>query len=608
MPSKSSNGTPFTSVEQLLEAWEDFLGQKFACADRPGAAYTPDIEERLPAEDEVTFKEFDECVKALRSGRAPGWDGVPIEVYLSSDAAKQELYELVCLIWRTEIIPEDLVHALFIMLYKKGSRDDFANYRAIGLLCHSYKVLSVIILRRMQPALEERLPDSQAGFRKARGCRDNVLILKTIINEVIKAGQEAVVTFIDYTADFDSVSHRFLDESLAEAKVSPKVRRMIRAIYTSTSGAVRLQLPSGQQVCSECFYIRRGAIQGDIYSPPSFTLALDRIFRRYDRRCEGIGGAPLKCPAVSKLEYADDAGLLNKNTEDASIRLSSLSEGGSREACLEVSLKKTKAMPIRKYEPVSDTTEEEIIAMKLKHKCTACERTFPTQKGLNIHRARWCDPDGPPRSRKGTLADKAVKQAKRVKQAAEMPRVSINGHELENVLQFDYLGCRLSGDGDDAADMKQRMNIAQERFSSLQNIWRDGRLPQCFKLELYQKSVCSVFTHGSEAWTLKPYILRSVNGFNSRCLHQITGRSYRQEATEPSFKLIRALRQRRMRWLGHILRMPTDRLLHQTVLGIAQDGPPYPAGSLLMDCNQCIDNIKVMAGNRTAWTANVMNM
>ena len=89
----------------------------------------------------------------------------------------------------------------------------------------------------MQPFLEERLPDSQAGFRKARGCRDNVLILKLLINEVIKAGEEAVVTFIDYTAAFDSVSHRFLYESLAEANVPPKVCRII---YTAANGAVRI--------------------------------------------------------------------------------------------------------------------------------------------------------------------------------------------------------------------------------------------------------------------------------------------------------------------------------------------------------------------------------
>ena len=258
MPSKGEDGTTFTSSKQLLDSWEKFMTDKFACADSPGVTYNPGLDQRLPEEDLIPREEFDECVQALRSGKAPGWDGAPIEVYLASESAYNELYRIVCLIWSSECIPEELVFVEFIMLYKKGSRDDFGNYRAIGLLCHSYKVLSVLILRRIQPLLENILPDSQAGFREVRGCRDNVLILKTIINEMIRAGQKALVTFIDYTAAFDSVSHRFIDESLAEAKASPKVRRMVQAIYRSATGAVRIKRPSGEQVCSNKFHIQRG--------------------------------------------------------------------------------------------------------------------------------------------------------------------------------------------------------------------------------------------------------------------------------------------------------------------------------------------------------------
>ena len=119
-------------------------------------------------------------------------------------------------------------------------------------------------------------------------------------------------------------------------------------------------------------------------------------------------------------------------------------------------------MPIRKYEPVSETQEEEIIRLDFPNKCPACNRTFPTKKGLNIHRGRWCNPDDPVRSRKGSLADVAVQRAKRKEQAAGMQPVIMNGHELENVLSFDYLGCRMSGDGDDSADVRHRMIIAQE--------------------------------------------------------------------------------------------------------------------------------------------------
>ena len=121
------------------------------------------------------------------------------------------------------------------------------------------------------------------------------------------------------------------------------------------------------------------------------------------------------------------------------------------------------------------------------------------------------------------------------------------------------------------------------------------------KLDLRTTSVCSTFTHGCESWTLSPPVLRSINGFNSRCLHHITHRSYREEAVSPTYDLVLAVRKRRMRWLGHILRMPDNRLVKQTVRGIASDGPPYPSGSLLMDCTARFEEVHTKAQDRDAW-------
>ena len=143
----------------------------------------------------------------------------------------------------------------------------------------------------------------------------------------------------------------------------------------------------------------------------------------------------------------------------------------------------------------------------------------------------------------------------------------------------------MTGDGRDLADIQHRMAIAQERFSSLNNIWRDHRLPRATKLDMYIASVSSTFTHGSGTWTLKPAALKVVNGFNSRSLHRTTGRSYREEAVEPSFNLVRAVRQRQKCWLGHILQIDERRLLCRTVCTLAPDAPPYPAGSIFMDCD-----------------------
>ena len=55
--------------------------------------------------------------------------------------------------WTTEQIPADLMRGIFVMLYKKGQRDDFGNYRAICLLCHAYKLLSAVVARRLMDVL-----------------------------------------------------------------------------------------------------------------------------------------------------------------------------------------------------------------------------------------------------------------------------------------------------------------------------------------------------------------------------------------------------------------------------------------------------------------------
>ena len=124
------------------------------------------------------------------------------------------------------------------MLYKKGPRDNFGNYRAIELMYHSYKLLSMLVLHRMQDAVESRLADTKVGFRRERGCRDNVLLLRLLMDAVLRAGKEAVVTFIDYRAAFDTISHRFLDESLGAAGVQPKIHRIVKVIYTDATWCV----------------------------------------------------------------------------------------------------------------------------------------------------------------------------------------------------------------------------------------------------------------------------------------------------------------------------------------------------------------------------------
>ena len=155
----------------------------------------------------------------------------------------------------------------------------------------------------------------------------------------------------------------------------------------------------------------------------------------------------------------------------------------------------------------------------------------------------------------------------------------------------------------DDADVRHRMAIAQTTFGSLCSIWRDHRLACALKLRTYQLAVCSTLTHASEAWTLTEPVMRSVvNGFNSRCLHVITGQDYRVTATAPEYDLFREIRQRHLRYLGHILRMRESRVVRRALVALAKCGTVYPTGSLFMDC-QAMEMDQLVAQRRGAWNA-----
>ena len=203
--------------------------------------------------------------------------------------------------------------AIFTMIYKnKCSPDDPSKYRCIGLLNHAYKVLSIIILTRLQRSCEGYLKDWQAGFRKGRGCRDNSTILRTLIHEFLLDGKRVAITFIDYSVSFDSVSHKFIDKALCESGTSNKLRAIFRTVYNSASAFTTIPVPNSKTVKSSTFPITRGVVQGDITSPLYFILALEALLRRHDNF--NNKGVNMGRAHIHTLSYADDAALIDEGS------------------------------------------------------------------------------------------------------------------------------------------------------------------------------------------------------------------------------------------------------------------------------------------------------
>ena len=66
--------------------------------------------------------------------------------------------------------------SVFIPISKKGNAKECSDYRTIALISHANKVMLKIIQVRLQPYVNHKLLDVQAGFRKGRGTRDQLTL------------------------------------------------------------------------------------------------------------------------------------------------------------------------------------------------------------------------------------------------------------------------------------------------------------------------------------------------------------------------------------------------------------------------------------------------
>ena len=115
--------------------------------------------------------------------------------------------------------------------------------------------------------------------------------------------------------------------------------------------------------------------------------------------------------------------------------------------------------------------------------------------------------------------------------------------------------------------------------------------------------MCSTLTYGSEAWNLTERTSAMLNGCNARCLSHITGRSAHTEVSV-SIRILDLvglgeIRQRRYRWLGHILRMPNTRRVKEAVR--VQFALNLPGNIFLDTPDVSFSQQETLASDRDVW-------
>ena len=116
--------------------------------------------------------------------KASGGDGIPVELFqILKDDAVKVLHSICQHIWKTQQWPQDWKSSVFIPIPKKGNAKECSNYLTITLISHANKVMLKILQARLQQYMNRELPDVQAGFRKGRGTRDQIVNIRWIIEK-----------------------------------------------------------------------------------------------------------------------------------------------------------------------------------------------------------------------------------------------------------------------------------------------------------------------------------------------------------------------------------------------------------------------------------------
>ena len=151
-------------------------------------------------------------------------------------------------------------------------------------------------------------------------------------------------TFIDFSAAFDSLSHKFIDQSLDAAGVSDKTRAMFRSIYRSASARTAVEGIDGETVLSDLFMVKRGVVQGDITSPTYFILAFTLIIHTHDTRTDK--GVELLGKVIHSLGYPDDIAMVDVSLDIATSRVTAMSQDVKDDVDMTINVTKTEAMHV----------------------------------------------------------------------------------------------------------------------------------------------------------------------------------------------------------------------------------------------------------------------
>ena len=178
------------------------------------------------------------ALRSITMNKASGGHGIPVELFqILKDDAVKVLHSICQQIWKTQQWSQDWKRTVFIPIAKKGNAKECSNYRTIALISHTSKVTLKILKARLQQYMNHELPGVQAGLRKGRGSRDQIVTIHWITERAREFQKNIYFCFIDYAKAFHCVDHNKLWNSSRDGNARPPYLPPVKSVSRSRSNS-----------------------------------------------------------------------------------------------------------------------------------------------------------------------------------------------------------------------------------------------------------------------------------------------------------------------------------------------------------------------------------
>ena len=162
-----------------------------------------------------------------------------------------------------------------------------------------------ILQARLQQYMNHELPDVQAGFRKGRGIRDQIVNIHWIIKKARGFQENIYFCFIEYVKAFHSVDQNKLWKILKEMGISDHLICLWEICMQVRKQQLELDMEQQTGSKSGKEYVKV------VYCPCLFNLYAEYIMRNTGLD-EAQAGIKIARRNINNLRYADDTTLWQK--------------------------------------------------------------------------------------------------------------------------------------------------------------------------------------------------------------------------------------------------------------------------------------------------------